>query len=649
FSLHDFYGNPVPAGSGRIVVPLDHRGFFLRPDGSKGSFAALLQAVRKARIEGYEPLETIAHDMLAPIEARPFLRLTLTNILNRPVSGKLSVKLGELKTEYPRDLSFQPHERKDVAVKVVAGKAAASNTYPLALVFDAGADGTARHHEEMHCNVIARRTIEVDGKLDDWKGALPQTVRGDGGGPSLTEAAWFPFTKFDESAKEGFATGYLACDEKCFYFAAKIADDTPHGGTVRFETRDDDAYFYPEVSRELDRDNCMLKEEIAWATPARKPQALLKPGSRTERSFTAWTSSAGAFAVDLRLPADRLTQVALYFLDWEPREHGRRNQEVTIADLDTGKRLDRQRVNRFGFGTYAVYELSGDVRIRLATRSWLGPALSGMFFDKVETGKGRKPPKRGRATASFLRLDEKTEGNWPGVYGAEGYHVFGTPPKLPAYVKIDVPEKVEHTEYRWPEGVRRFSYRKWPDLPAGNFRPKFDNVQIGFNVIPIGKDGRLANPPGTMPRFTGYKCTDYEYALNPVAARYGGGTEIWRLLCPGMPRKHFYPRQPKSPHDGPVKGGKLVIRHEGNTRVVECAIPWSEVPHARKRLDAGETVKFSFRVNDDQARGCMELARERSVSKRNSQAFHVDWTEHWANELEFALQQAAPAASKLAR
>jgi hypothetical protein len=35
----------------------------------------------------------------------------------------------------------------------------------------------------------------------------------------------------------------------------------------------------------------------------------------------------------------------------------------------------------------------------------------------------------------------------------------------------------------------------------------------------------------------------------------------------------------------------------------------------------------------------MELAAGRSVSKPNNQAFHRDWAEHWANELEFAFEQ----------
>ena len=42
----------------------------------------------------------------------------------------------------------------------------------------------------------------------------------------------------------------------------------------------------------------------------------------------------------------------------------------------------------------------------------------------------------------------------------------------------------------------------------------------------MGEDGYGTTPKGTMPRYVGYKCTDYEYALNQVAPQYGGGTEI---------------------------------------------------------------------------------------------------------------------------
>jgi hypothetical protein len=142
-----------------------------------------------------------------------------------------------------------------------------------------------------------------------------------------------------------------------------------------------------------------------------------------------------------------------------------------------------------------------------------------------------------------------------------------------------------------------------------------------------------------MPGYIGYHDSDYIFALNPVAAKYGGGTEIWRLKVPGMPRIHFYPRHPKPPQEGPVKAGKLAFIHEGNTRIVECSIPWAEIPVVKAKRDAGESVKFSFRVNDNAGTACMELARERSVSKTNSSTFRDDWVQHWANEVEFGWER----------
>jgi len=191
-------------------------------------------------------------------------------------------------------------------------------------------------------------------------------------------------------------------------------------------------------------------------------------------------------------------------------------------------------------------------------------------------------------------------------------------------------------ELNWPEGVRNYSYRKNFDIPSGT--SEHDNVQIAFNVL--DQKPWLAHPPGVMPHFITYWDTDYEYALNPVAAEYGGGTEVWRLQSPGMPRKHFFPRQPKSPIDGgAVSGAVLKIRRTPDMRFVEASIPWTEMPDVWQRIRSGKTIKFTCRINDNRA-SARELATGRSVSKYNSMAFHDDWQTHWANELEFGTAKA---------
>jgi len=441
----DFYGNPVPSKKGKIVVPLDGRGFFLRSDGSSGSFAKLLDSIRSARVEGYDPVEIVAHDLIEPIARRPDLRLTVTNILNHPIAGRLDVSLSGL-TLRPDAANFRlaANETRTLSFKVLSGTPQESNTYSLMARADAGPDGRAVHQEEMHVNFISKRTIRVDGDLDDWTGILPQVVPGVAIQAALTEEAWLPFKNFTRGASEGLSTTYVAYDDSNFYFAAKIADSTPDPGMVRFSARDDDSYFYPD-----------------------------------------------------------------------------------------------------------------------------------------------------RAT---------------GLDGAQ---------------------------LTWPAGVRHYSYRKNFDIPSGS--GEHDNVLIAFNVLE--NKPWLSHPPGVMPRFITYWDTDYEYALNPVASQFGGGTEIWRLLAPGIPRKHFFPRQPKAGVDGgPVTDGQLVIRREGNMRIVEAAIPWSEMPDVRARLTSGRTIKFSCRINDNKG-PAHELAAGRSVSKSNSVTFHDDWQDHWANELEFGTEK----------
>ncbi|MGC8668720.1 MAG: hypothetical protein ACP5VE_11455 [Chthonomonadales bacterium] len=447
FVLYDFYGNPVPAHGGKIVVPLNGQGYFLRTRGAPGSFGRLIAAIEKGRIEGYVPVEIVAHDLLARIEEHPMLHITLTNILNRPVHGELDVRLEGLKLDGTKQhLALAPHETREVHMAVVGGHPTPTNTYHVNARFDAGKDGVAAHAEDLHVNVVSRRSIVVDGDLSDWRGVLPQPMSA-ALGRSLTEEAYLPFLQAKSAASSGAAVIWLAYDDQFFYFAARIADDTPYEGNIRFATRNDDAYFYPET----------------------------------------------------------------------------------------------------------VYE------------------------DRAKT----------RAL-------------------------------------------------HWPAGVRRFSYRKDPDLPSGNGT---DNVQIAFNVLPADRKTWLPYPRGTMPHFMTYQDTDYEFAFNQVAPQYGGGFEIWRLLAPGMPRKHFYPRQPKAPVDGgPVSNGKLVMRREGNTRIVEAALPWSELRDVKSCIDAGLPVKFTCRINDNGG-PALELAAERSVSKAGTPTFHNDWTTHWANELEFSFER----------
>ncbi len=631
FSLFDFYGNQIPAKGGKIEIPLSFQGYFLRTDGSKGSFARLTSALKQGFIEGYEPIEIVAKDMINRIEEKPVMQLQITNILNRTFTGNIQLKLGNLVVKTPGKLTLKGNETRTIPVQIIGGSTATDNSYPLEVVFDAGKDGKAYHYETMHVNLISKLSPIIDGKLDEWGKSVPQSVSAGKASLSVTEAAWYPFKNFDKKA-EGLANGYLGYDDQYFYFAAKVADNTPHPGTYRFETRDDDEFFYPDLAYKSDANLSFRKKDGKRDANENDQWALQNPAGKG-RLMNYWEPDDNniGMGIDLNLPTDKTTQLAFYLPSFDTW-----HTEVEFWDLNTGALITSKTCDKLWDGCYLVYELSGNVRVTLKGNWWYNVKLAGVFFDKTMNDAN------GKTSVFPMKDDFDTKGNWENVYGKDGYWVFGSEPKFPSGVNAKPTDNNVLIPLKWPEGVRHFSYRKDPVLPDNSAGMGFatDNVQIAFNVIPIGEDGYASTPKGTMPKYVGYKCTDYEYALNQVDPKYGGGTEIWRLLVPGMPEKHFYPRQPKSPFDGAVKNGKLAIAHEGSTRITECAIPWSELPDVKKALDAGKTIKFSFRVNDNGNMGsCMELARERSVSKLNSRAFHASWKEHWANEVEFGFEK----------
>ena len=580
YAAYDALGEEIAVVGGEIALALDGRGYFLR-----GARDALVAAVRDARIAGVAPLQVVARDMTGPVGQWSMLQLELGNVLNRPVAGTLRVALGELEVEAPTRLALAAHERRVVELKIVGGQVASDNAYPLRVVFDAGADGQAVHEEVMRVNWIARRSIEVDGKLDDWRGVLPQAI-----GKGIT--------------------GFAAYDEEHFYFAAQVKDRTRGGGTLRFAKRDDDAFFYPAVSQQVDVKKGLFKvNRINGASY--NPVHLWRPDGRG-RVDGRWENAPQvlAFAVDLTIPGNKPRQVAFYI---PPGDFGAEGMDLELYDRQRKVAVDRQRLAELGRGVYAVYRLAGKMRITFRAHGWSYRArLGGIFFDPADAAPG------------FVGFDRETSGEWFDAYGSEGFYVVGAERVDPPDVSLRVPKVVKKAKLRWPEDVRRFSYRREPVLPSGDV-PGFDNVQIAFNV------------GGDAPGWGEYDCTDYEFALNKVAKTYGGGTEVWRLLAPGTARGDFLPRS-SGAGQGAVADAELAVVHKGKMRVSEVAIPWEEIPGVKALMKVGEPVKFSFRVNYART-GSRQLGTERSATRRNAAAFHAVGGVHWANELEFGWER----------
>lgn len=163
-------------------------------------------------------------------------------------------------------------------------------------------------------------------------------------------------------------------------------------------------------------------QEYTWADPVVDPRAP-EIGLGTLARVAACYFSVTSFSVNLDLPAGKTDQVALYMLDFDALG---RVQTVQITNAATGAVLNTQTVSNFQGGKYLVYDLSGDVRITFTNNGPADAVLSGIFVDPSNS------------YGIYTTTDTQTEGNWTGVYGTQGYDVFGASESLPSYASITV-------------------------------------------------------------------------------------------------------------------------------------------------------------------------------------------------------------------
>jgi hypothetical protein len=189
----------------------------------------------------------------------------------------------------------------------------------------------------------------------------------------------------------------------------------------------DDATSYPSYAQISPSGNSTW----VWNSSTTDPRALQDVGS-TNRVAACWyagTSSGQGFTVNVNLTDGQTHQLALYLLDWD-QWGGGRSEQVQIVNSSTGQVLDTESVSNFGNGEYLVWNVSGDIQVRITSTDSFGSAvLSGLFIDPAGS-----PPASG--TASFVKTDTTTEGNWQGVYGSQGYNVIDNASSYPNYAQI---------------------------------------------------------------------------------------------------------------------------------------------------------------------------------------------------------------------
>jgi uncharacterized repeat protein (TIGR01451 family) len=170
-----------------------------------------------------------------------------------------------------------------------------------------------------------------------------------------------------------------------------------------------------------------------WAASTTDPRAL-QTGSGSGRIATTWYGNS-PFSFDVNLTDGNTHQFAVYAVDWDARG---RTETVQVFDANTNALLDTRALSSFSNGVYLVWSLSGHVKINVTLNSGVNAVVSGVFFGGASTG-GTK------ATASFVASDTTTQGNWHGVYGANGYSIANDSQSIPSYASFAVQNQLNYT------------------------------------------------------------------------------------------------------------------------------------------------------------------------------------------------------------
>ena len=244
----DLAGNPAHEGKKTVELPMSVEPTYIACNQGPAAAAKRLAA---ARIDNKRPVEILPHDFTAPVGKGGELVVELHNCLNRPLRGELAVETAEgLQLQQPRQtVELAAGERRAARFSIAAAAPNPVNAWPCRFRFSSDAGG-AEHRETLSATIIPKRTIKIDGNLDDWRDVPGVTVVGKSQKAEPTELLRRPWLQIKDAEPKGnFAQFKLAWDENNLYVAAMVHDPTEQTkGLAPMGGRNEDHYFHTALS-----------------------------------------------------------------------------------------------------------------------------------------------------------------------------------------------------------------------------------------------------------------------------------------------------------------------------------------------------------------------------------------------------------------
>lgn len=247
----DLSGNPAHEGEASVSLPMSIAPTYIMCEQGPAKAAARIAA---GKIEGKRPVEILPHDFSKALTTSGVtLDVALHNCLNRSIAGKLTV-------DAPRDLvlgsattavSLAAGETKTVLFPIKSATPNSSNAYPTSFHFTSDA-GSADYQEVMNAAIIPKRTITIDGNLDDWKDIPGVMIAASEQKADISEMLRRPWLDLKDQKPDGnFAEFRFAWDDQFLYFSARVNDPTAQTDLPPIAGRDENSYFHSAADDQI--------------------------------------------------------------------------------------------------------------------------------------------------------------------------------------------------------------------------------------------------------------------------------------------------------------------------------------------------------------------------------------------------------------